>query len=119
MPSLRSFPYIPSIILAAARACMSDGSGSTAWTYDPRGRVTGEQRMFIGAAYSTGWTYNPADLPDTMTYPDGEEVTYEYNSRMLLDTLNGSAAYVTGTEYDAAGRVTSRLLGNGLTQGFE
>jgi hypothetical protein len=41
-----------------------------------------------------------------MTYPDGEEVTYEYKSRMLVDTLSGAANYVTGTEYDAAGRVT-------------
>jgi hypothetical protein len=88
-----------------------NGSNAAIWTYDPRGRVTGEQRMFIEAAYSMGWTYNSADLPTTMTYPDNEEVTHVYNSRMLVETLTGSAAYVTGTAYDASGRGCHQIVG--------
>ena len=53
-----------------------------------------------------------------MTYPDGEVVEYEYNSRMMLDTVIGNATYVSDSQYDSAGRMTSRSLGNGLTQAF-
>jgi hypothetical protein len=42
------------------------------------------------------WTYNSPDLPATMTYPDGEVVTHNYNNRMLLNSLIG-----TGTKAHA------------------
>ena len=43
-------------------------------------------------------------------------LTYTYLPQMALDTLG---SYVTGTTYDAAGRITSRLLGSsGLRQEF-
>ena len=64
-----------------------------------------------------------------MTYPDGEKVTYDYNSSMLLEKLFNDQGtplepaddylYASSTEYDAAGRVRTRALGNGLTQGFD
>ena len=37
-------------------------------------------------------------------------LTYTYHPQMTLDTLG---SYVTGTTYDAAGRITNRNLGNG------
>jgi RHS repeat-associated protein len=66
----------------------------------------------------TGWTYNSADLPITMKYPDNEIVTYTYDSRMLLDTVIGNSTYVSDTQYDSAGRLLTRTLGNGLTQTY-
>ena len=53
-----------------------------------------------------------------MTYPDNETVTTAYNSLMQPESLSGSSAYISDTNYDAAGRVTSRALGNGLTQSY-
>ncbi len=53
-----------------------------------------------------------------MTYPDGEVVTTSYDSRMLPDTVIGNATYVSNMNFDSAGRMTSRALGNGLTQAF-
>ena len=59
-----------------------------------------------------------ADMMDWMKYPDGEEVTYNYDARILLDSVAGTNTYVFDTQYDSAGRVTSRELGNGLVQTF-
>ena len=53
-----------------------------------------------------------------MTYPGGEVVSYTYDTHMLLDTLSGTAGYVSETDYDSAGRVTSRSLDNGLTSTY-
>jgi YD repeat-containing protein len=57
-------------------------------------------------------------MPKIMTYPDGEQVTFGYNARALLTSVTGTNAYVSGTTYDPAGRVSTRTLGNGLTQTF-
>lgn len=103
------------------RDSMTDASGSTAWSYDARGRLTSETKVIDGQTFTTGWTYNSADLPITMTYPDNEVLTYGYDSRMLLNTVTSSlngTTYVSSSEYDEAGRLNSRLFGSGTTQAF-
>jgi YD repeat-containing protein len=102
------------------RTSMNDGSGSTSWTYDNRGRLASESKVITGSSpFVTEWTYNSADLPKTMEYPDNELVTFNYDSRALLDYVIGADTYVSATEYDSAGRAKSRSLGNGLTQSFD
>jgi RHS repeat-associated protein len=100
------------------RTGMSDastGSGSTTWAYDARGRVTIENKRIGSQIYTTQWTYNSADLPVTMTYPDGEVVTNTYNSQMMLESVFGDSTYVFDTNYDFAGRLTQRRLGGELS----
>jgi hypothetical protein len=58
-------------------------------------------------------------MPIRMKYPDGETVNYNYNPRMLLESVIGTSAYVTSTTYDPAGRIDLRVLGNGLTQNHD
>jgi RHS repeat-associated protein len=68
--------------------------------------------------FLTQWGYNSADALAWMRYPadssgsQGELVFYAYNTQMALNSLAGSYPYVMGTQYDAAGRVTERSLGN-------
>jgi len=101
------------------RTSMEDDSGSTEWVYDERGRLKNESKTINGhSAFITEWTYNSADLPSTMTYPDEEVVTYEYNDRMLLEYVSGADTYVYNLDYDSAGRMITRELGNSLTQTF-
>jgi RHS repeat-associated protein len=69
--------------------------------------------------FVTEWTYNLADLPVTMKYPDGEEVTTQYNNNMQPINIAGTDNYVPSMTYDSAGRMTSRALGNGLTQTYD
>ncbi len=102
------------------RTGMSDPSGSTAWTYDARGRMISEVKTISDNPFTTSWTYTSADLPMTMTYPDGEILTYQYLPQRLLDKIysnrkpDGTAGtyyLVQDTLYDAAGRVDRRDLG--------
>lgn len=114
-----NFDYDAGLNGIGRRTSMTDDSGSSAWTYDTRGRLLSESKVFTGAGtYNMSWTYNSADLPRTMTYPDGEVVTNNYNDRMLVDSLIGTNTYVSSTNYDAAGRMTARALGNTLTQTY-
>jgi RHS repeat-associated protein len=102
------------------RTFMSDDSGSTEWKYDINGQLIRETKTIIGhSAFETNFTYNSAGLPMSMEYPDEETVTNTYDDRMMLDTVIGDdATYVSDTQYDSAGRMTSHLLGNGVTQKY-
>ena len=96
------------------RTSMSDSSGSTSWSYDTRGRVAQETSDITGASpFTTAWTYNSADLPVTMTYPDAEVLTYQYNDRGQLDSVSSNlgSTYLASAAYDEAGRITSLEYG--------
>ena len=71
------------------------------------------------ATYVTGWTYDAWNRVRTMTYPDGELLTYEYNPGGLLKTINGvkdgqQYAYVLDINYDKFERRTSIRYGNNV-----
>jgi RHS repeat-associated protein len=100
------------------RTSMNDSSGATSWTYDARGRMTGESKAINNfGTYTTAWSYNSADAVASMTYPGGsdgsagETVTFTYTPQLTSDTATGDNAYVIQTQYDAAGRVDLRKLG--------
>jgi hypothetical protein len=46
----------------------------------------------------------------------GEEVAFTYKPQMLVDSVIGTDTYVSGTSYDAAGRVIKRDLSAGAMQ---
>ncbi len=94
------------------------GADTTTWTYDVRGRAINEHKVIDGQPFDTGTSYNDADLPLTVTYPDGEIVSNHYNARMMLDTVSGTDPYISATTYDSAGRMSSRTLGNGVKSGY-
>jgi RHS repeat-associated protein len=101
------------------RTSMSDASGSTAWKYDDRGRVTQEVKTITGAGspFTTLWTYNSADLPVSMTYPgEAEVLTYAYNSDGSLNAVTSSTGgtYLASTQYDEAGRIKSMDYGSSI-----
>ena len=100
------------------RTSMSDGSGSTTWVYDVRGRLIEENKTITGydGTFTTGYAYNSADMVTTMTYPDGEQVTTSYSNGGLLtqmsSNLDDNYTYLSGLTYDAAGRLTNLDLGD-------
>ena len=97
------------------RTSMSDGSGSTTWSYDARGRVWSETKTISGASpFTTTTTYNSADLPVTQQYPDNETLTYAYDSAGNLLSLTGSQVYASGMKYDEAARLKTLTLGDNL-----
>ncbi|MCO6452041.1 MAG: RES domain-containing protein [Caldilineales bacterium] len=103
------------------RTGMSDGSGSAAWVYDTRGRVTKETKTIGGTIFVTQWSYDAADRVKTMSYPSPgtETVTYAYNPQGLLAGMTSSLGtypkYVESSVYDAANRLTQRVMRNSST----
>ena len=102
------------------RTGMTDnGSNTTSWKYDGRGRVVQEVKVISGSGtFKSEWFYNSADLLDWMKYPAdnngnlGEAVVYSYHPQMLVNNVWGTNTYVKSTSYDAAGHVDIRLLGD-------
>jgi len=104
---------------------MSDGSGSTSWTIDPRGRTTQEIKTISGSgSFKTNWSYNSADLVSSLTYRSdnssgsGEVVNIGYNIRMLVNSVGGTNTYVQSTTYDPASRVEDRNLNGTLVTDY-
>jgi YD repeat-containing protein len=103
------------------RTGMADGSGSTAWLYDSRGRMTQETKVITGSGtFKTQWSYFSNDQIQWMKYPNGnggavyEMLSYTYHPQGTANTAaSGAVNYVSGTDYDAAGRVDRRRLGGG------
>ncbi|MBI3933034.1 MAG: VCBS repeat-containing protein [Acidobacteria bacterium] len=94
----------------------TDPSGSTDWSYDALGRVTGELQNVAGhGSFNVSRSYDLAGRLKSLTYPDGEVVAHSYDDAGFLKTVGG---YVTSAIHDARGDLTSRTLGNGVTETF-
>lgn len=95
------------------RTSMSvSGADYTQWVYDARGRVLSENKQITGGGqFVTSFTYNSADLPITMTYPDGEAVNFEYNANMLPVSVDGTNTYAQTIAYDSANRMIQLIRG--------
>ncbi len=102
------------------RTGMVDPSGSTSWTYDPRGRVIDEIKTVSGVGFfHSAWSYNSADLLASQVFPanaggvTGEILTYSYHPQAALKSVYSDLGYyyVQNMTYDAAGRVDVRKLG--------
>jgi RHS repeat-associated protein len=109
------------------RTSMSDPSGTTSWTYDARGRVTGETKTSGAHTFVTGHSYRSDDAPATLIYPDGEVLTYSYDARGLLTALTGTqegwggastANYLSAATYTALAQPLSRTYGNAATVSY-
>ena len=77
---------------------IEDGSGATEFFYGRMGEVTKQRRTLVipnqaVATYTTEWTYDSHNRIQTMTYPDGEVVSYRYNLGGLLSSVSGKKDY--------------------------
>jgi len=91
-----------------------DGSGTATYQYDKLGRAVGATRTIDSTAYPTATTFDAIGRVETMTFPDGEVVSYGYDANSgLLESVTGSAGYVTDITYDAQSRKTGIAYGNG------
>jgi RHS repeat-associated protein/uncharacterized repeat protein (TIGR01451 family) len=96
------------------RTGMYDESGSTEWAYDARGLVIEERKTIYGALYTTGFSYDGLNRLETLTYPDGEVVTYAYDEGGRVDSLSSDlGTYLQGVDYNTLNQVESLVLGAG------
>ena len=108
---------------AGRLALVEDASGGEAYYYGRQGEVTKTVRTVMASVadirtYVYGATYDSWDRVQTMTYPDGEVVTYHYNAAGQVERLTSNkqgrqSVIVDRIGYDKEGHTVYTKLGNG------
>ena len=108
---------------AGRLALVEDASGGEAYYYGKQGEVTKTVRTVMASVadirtYVYGATYDSWNRVQTMTYPDGEVVTYHYNAAGQVEGLTSNklgkeSILVAQIGYDKDGHTVYQKLGNG------
>lgn len=94
---------------------------ATEYDYDELGRIKARVDVVDGLPHTTRFGYTSFGALETFTYPDGEVLTYSYDTggrvRRVVGTHDGSTwTYLSAVTYDAAGQPTQmRRHGNVTT----
>lgn len=96
---------------------VEDQSGEEIISYDERGRTAWTVKRIKDAedqtnAFTTAMDYDSMDRVKRLYYPDSTHVSYQYNTRGLLDQIPGIIESMT---YYPSGQVDTRTLTNGVT----
>ncbi len=105
----------------SGRLCaITDHSGSTGYAYDAYGNLTAKTDTREGIAYTQTYQYNASHQRVAMTLPSGRTVSYRRDAVQRISgidsTLGGVAHSLLDVQYSAAGQVTGRSYGNGVTE---
>ena len=108
---------------AGRLALIEDASGGEAYYYGKQGEVVKTVHTVMASVadirtYVYGATYDSWNRVRTMTYPDGEVVTYHYNAAGQIDGLSSNkggqqSVIVDKIGYDKDGHTVYTKLGNG------
>ena len=107
---------------AMTQTLTSQVVGGTTWRYDLRGRVLAETRQMAGYSFTTQYGYHADDRISAETYPDGEQVSYWYDSRGLPVEMGEAFQlgndYLPGASYTPMGQPDHLDYGNGMRVGY-
>ena len=108
---------------AGSVALIEDGSGGEAYYYGRQGEVIKTVCTVVASTadirtWVYGATYDSWNRVRTMTYPDGEVVTYHYNAAGQIESLTGNklgkqSVIEERIGYDKGGHTVYQKLGNG------
>ena len=108
---------------AGRLALVEDASGGEAYYYGRQGEVMKTVRTVMASVadirtYVYGATYDSWNRVQTMTYPDGEVVTYHYNASGQVESMTSNkqgrqSVIVDRIGYDKEGHTVYTKLGNG------
>ena len=108
---------------AGRLAFVEDASGGEAYYYGRQGEVTKTVRTVMASVadirtYVYGATYDSWNRVQTMTYPDGEVITYHYNAAGQVERLTSNkqgrqSVIVDRIGYDKEGHTVYTKLDNG------
>ncbi|MFH8477069.1 SpvB/TcaC N-terminal domain-containing protein [Streptomyces sp. NPDC018000] len=110
---------------AASRVTeVHDAAGTVKRTYGALGEVIKETRTITAVrdaprTYTTAWRYDAFNRVLQMTYPDGEVLTYDYDSGGQVSRATGSKngtsyTYLDRLDYDKFGQKILQQTGNGV-----
>ncbi|WP_405543364.1 polymorphic toxin-type HINT domain-containing protein [Streptomyces phaeochromogenes] len=106
---------------------VEDAAGVETREYGPLGEVTEETRTVPGLlhdrTFTTGYRYDSFGRVLNLTYPDGEELAYTYDSGGQVTAATGtkkeySYPYLESLDYDKFGERTRVELGNGTSTNY-
>jgi RHS repeat-associated protein len=102
---------------------ITDGAGAVTREYGPLGEITKETRTNNGQgshtfSFTTRYQYDTWNRVLKLTYPDGEVLSYHYNSGGLVDSAAGvkqgnTYTYLSRLDYDKFGQRALQDTGNG------
>ncbi|MFF9851012.1 SpvB/TcaC N-terminal domain-containing protein [Streptomyces litmocidini] len=101
-----------------------DAAGTVTRGYGPLGELTRETRTISAVdgpphTYTTAWRYDTFNRVLQLTYPDGEVLTYGYDSGGQVTRATGAKSgtdytYLERLDYDKFGQKTLQETGNGV-----
>ncbi len=102
---------------------LTDMTGTTAYSYDTHGRLTGETRQPSAApttTYTTAYSYDPQGRLTSITYPSGRTVNYTLDGlgriNQIATTYNATTKVLTSNiSYEPFGGVHSFTYGDGTS----
>lgn len=112
---------------------VADGSGSEVRAYDKLGQIVEETKTVASKTqgnsdnspevWTTRYVYDTWGRVQQMTYPDGEVLTYAYDSGGLARAASGvklgvTTPYVQRLEYDRFGQRAFLSVGNGVETSY-
>jgi len=92
------------------RIVYPSGGGSESYIYGSGGELLSSTQTIGATSKTMASTYDLLGRPSTMTYPDGEIVSYGYNADGSLASVSG---YVNSMTYGANGELLQIAYGNG------
>jgi len=98
------------------RTSMTDGTGTSSWTYDSLHRLT---NTTDGTGHTVSYGYDIGGRLSSISYPSGAgTVTRGWDSANRLRTVTDWNSHTTTFNYDANSNLTSEIYPNGTTASF-
>ena len=98
---------------------VQDLSGAQFFSYDSRGnaRMSVKRIHHNGTDmdYRTVFTHDTMGRVISMIYPDGDQVSYTYNNRAILESVPG---FIDNIDYDVSGQISSIEYANGVSTSY-
>ena len=103
--------------LVGRLARVDDEAGFVTFSYSPRGLLASKTRtvttMAGARSFGTAYEYDALERMVRVSYPTGDAVDYQYNSRSLVERIDG---VIDSVEYNEFGQRTRILYANGVEQ---
>ncbi|MGQ0744398.1 MAG: RCC1 domain-containing protein [Acidimicrobiales bacterium] len=115
-PDVTALTYDP----VGRRTAMTDGTGTSTWTWDSLGRLSASTTgaTVAGGGQSVGYGYDLAGRLTSLIYPGGGTVARRYDPAGNLIEVTDQGGRVHAFAYDAADNLTAKTLANATAEGW-
>jgi RHS repeat-associated protein len=93
------------------RTALTDGTGTTSFSYDDLGRITGVTAPGTG---SVGYLYDARGQRIQLTYPNNDTVGYTYRNDGQRSTVTQGNTILASYDYTTSGLLNTVRLANGV-----